>query len=84
MLPSWDDADAGDVVAIFTNLNDYAFNSNLKMQVVKWTDHDANKLKNKCILICDAKLADANGTLIIKKGADSSNTSDKKNEDAAG
>ena len=84
VLPSWDDADAGDVVAIFTNLNDYAFNSNLKMQVVKWTDHDANKLKNKCILICDAKLADANGTLIIKKGADSSNTSDKKNEDAAG
>lgn len=82
VLPSWEDAEVGDVVAIFTNLNDYVLNSNLEMQVVKWTDHDANKLKNKCILICDAKLADANGTLIIKKGGASSK--EVKEQEAAG
>ena len=63
------DAATGDVVGVFMKPTDYAVNSNLKMVTVKWVDHDTNQVKNKCILICDGKLVDANGVLIIKKGA---------------
>lgn len=68
-ISSYDDAAEGDVIAVFMKPTDYAINSNLQMITVKWTDHDTNELKNKCILICDGKLVDANGVLIIKKGA---------------
>ena len=69
--------------AIFGDLKDYVVNSNLEMQVVKWTDHDTNELKNKVILIVDGKIADANGFILIKKGkskASSSTASDKSEE----
>lgn len=69
IVSSYDDAAEGDVIGIFVNLKDYAINSNMEMQTVKWVDHDTNELKNKCILICDGKLLDPNGVLIIKKGA---------------
>lgn len=69
LIASFDDASAGDVVAIFANLNDYVVNSNLQLETVKWVDHDNNQVKNKCTLIADGKLVDPNGVLIIKKGA---------------
>lgn len=68
-ITAYDDAEVGDVVAAFFKPTDYAINSNMQMVTVKWTDHDNNQIKNKCILICDGKLVDANGVLIIKKGA---------------
>lgn len=68
-IVSWDDAAEGDVVGVFMKPTDYAVNSNMQMVLVKWTDHDNNKIKNKAIMICDGKLVDANGVLIIKKGA---------------
>ncbi len=69
ILPSYDDCPAGEAFAIFIKLSDYGFNSNLEMQTVKWTDHDTNEIKNKCILIADGKLIDPNGVLIIKKAS---------------
>lgn len=74
VIADYDAASAGDVVAVFVNLEDYVINSNLEMQIVKWTDHDTNTVKNKAILICDGKLVDPNGVIIIKKGAASSGT----------
>lgn len=68
-ISAYDDAAEGDVVAVFLKPSNYAVNSNLQMTTVKWTDNDTNEIKNKCILICDGKLVDANGVLIIKKGA---------------
>lgn len=68
ILPDYDSADAGDVIAVFCKLSDYALNSNLEMKVVKWEDHDTNTLKTKTILVCDGKLIDPHGVLIIKKG----------------
>lgn len=68
-IAAFDDAEEGDVVAVFFKPTDYAINSNMQMVTVKWTDHNTNQIKNKCILICDGKLVDANGVLIIKKGA---------------
>ena len=67
VIANYDDAQTGDVVGVFVNLKDYAINSNMELSVVKWTDHDTNEVKNKAILICDGKLVDANGVIIIKK-----------------
>lgn len=70
VIANYDDAKTGDVVGVFVNLKDYAINSNMELKVVKWEDHDTNEIKNKAILICDGKLVDANGVIIIKKGAE--------------
>lgn len=69
VIKAYDDASAGDVVAVFFNPKDYGFNSNLEMQAHKWIDRDDNTVKNQLILICDGKLIDPNGVIIIKKGA---------------
>ena len=67
ILPDYDDASDGDVIGIYMKLSDYVFNSNMAMTVVKWTDHDDNKVKNKVMMIVDGKLADVNGVILIKK-----------------
>lgn len=67
VIPDFDTAAAGNVVAVFVDLSDYAINSNLEMKVVRWTDHDGNKEKMKVIMVCDGKLLDPNGVIIIKK-----------------
>ena len=68
VLPNFDDAAAGDVVAVYMNLKDYGFNSNMTMTVVQWIDHDTNQKKTKVQLICDGKIIDPNGVVLIKKG----------------
>ncbi|MGN0989661.1 MAG: phage major capsid protein, partial [Eubacteriales bacterium] len=69
VLADYDSAGTGDVIAVFTNLENYGVNSNMEMRVTKWEDQDSNEIKNKAIMICDGKLIDPNGTIIIKKGA---------------
>lgn len=59
----------GDYVAAYANLKDYVFNSNMQMTVVHWTDNDTNQKKTKVMLICDGKIADPNGVILIKKGS---------------
>ncbi len=69
VIKAYDDASAGDVVAVFFNPSDYAINSNLEIKTVKWVDNDTNEVKNKVTLVCDGKLVDPNGVIIVKKGA---------------
>lgn len=69
ILPDFDTAEVGAVVAIFTQLKHYIINSNMTMTNVKWVDHDTNEVKNKVILIADGKLAVPYGTILIKKKA---------------
>lgn len=69
VIAPYDTAAAGDVVTVYMNLKDYVFNSNMKMTVVHWTDHDNNKKKTKVLLICDGKIADPNGVILVKKAA---------------
>ena len=69
VIKAYDDAATGDIVAVFVDLKDYGMNSNMEMQVHKWVDRDTNTVKNQLVMICDGKLIDANGVLIIKKGA---------------
>lgn len=70
VVADYDSAKTGDVVAVFVDLKNYGFNTNMQMKVVKWVDNDTNELKNKCILIADGKLIDPNGVLLVKKGAE--------------
>lgn len=69
IIVPYDTAAEGDVVAVFVDWSKYAMNSNLEFKTVKWEDHDTNEIKNKVILVCDGKLLDPHGVLIIKKGA---------------
>ncbi|MBO7747360.1 phage major capsid protein [Paenibacillus sp. MWE-103] len=62
------DAATGDVVAIYCNLANYGFNSNMQMTMFRYFDHDTNEWVDKAILIADGKLIDPNGVVIIKKG----------------
>lgn len=71
LVKDFDTAEAGDVVAIFANLNDYVVNTNMQITTTRWIDNDTNEIKNKAMMICDGKLADPNGILIIKKAANS-------------
>lgn len=61
-----DQCEVGDVFSVFMKPSDYGVNSNMQMTTTKWTDHDNNKVKTKVQLICDGKLIDPNGVLIIK------------------
>lgn len=70
IITPYDSASEGDIVAVFFNPADYVINSNMELRVTKWTDHDTNEVKNKVMLIADGKLADANGVILIKKGAE--------------
>lgn len=72
IIKSFDSAAVGDVVAIFCDLKNYVFNSNLQITANEWYDHDTHETKNNMILICDGKLADTNGVYLIKKAATSS------------
>lgn len=69
IIAPYDDAAVGDVVAIYVNLRNYGFNSNMQMTMYRYLDHDTNEWVDKAILIADGKLIDPNGVVIIKKGA---------------
>lgn len=68
VLSNYDAAATDEVVAVFMNMKNYCFNSDMTMTVVQWTDHDTNKKKTKVMLICDGKAGDTNGIILIKKG----------------
>lgn len=69
IITPYDTAVEGDVIAVFGNLKNYGVNTNMKMTTTKWTDPDTNEVKTKVMLICDGKVLDPNGFIIIKKGA---------------
>jgi HK97 family phage major capsid protein len=68
VIDSYDNADVGDVIAVFMKPSDYCVNSNMQMAMYRWLDHDTNQWVDKAILINDGKLIDAAGVIIIKKG----------------
>ncbi|MGX7745688.1 phage major capsid protein [Rhodopseudomonas parapalustris] len=69
VIANYDDASTGDVVAIYGNLGNYAINSNMTLTMFRYLDHDTNEYVDKAILIADGKVLDANGFIIVKKGA---------------
>lgn len=71
VIANFDAANTGDVVAVFFDPTSYAENTNGQFSAVKWYDHDDNAVKTKVLHICDGKLLDANGVIIVKKGESS-------------
>ena len=69
VIKPFDSADNGDVIAVYMNLNDYAINSNLQLSMVRYVDQDTNQIIDKAILVCDGKLLDTNGVILVKKSA---------------
>lgn len=69
VISNYDDAAVGDVVAILGNLNNYCVNSNMTMTMWRYLDHTTNEYVDKAILVADGKILDANGFVIVKKGA---------------
>lgn len=62
-------AATGDIIAVYCKLTDYVINSNMQMTSYRFFDQDKNEWVDKMILICDGKILDPNGVIIVKKGA---------------
>lgn len=69
VIAPYAEAAAGDVVAVYCNLKNYGFNSNMQMTMFRYFDHDTNEWVDKAILIADGKLIDPYGVVIVKKAA---------------
>ncbi|SMQ75955.1 phage major capsid protein, HK97 family [Bacillus sp. OV166] len=69
IIVPYDTAAVADVVAVYVDLKNYGFNSNMQMTMYRYFDHDTNEWVDKAILIADGKLIDPNGVVIVKKGA---------------
>ena len=67
VIESFDDASNGETFAVFGDLKNYGFNSNLQLTAVEWIDYDTNKKYTKVFLIADGKVIDKNAFLIVKK-----------------
>ncbi|MBB6218189.1 HK97 family phage major capsid protein [Anaerosolibacter carboniphilus] len=68
-LPSISDALEGDIFGIVCNLSDYMVNSNMQMTFKRYFDEDKDEWISKSTMICDGKLADRNGVVLLKKKA---------------
>lgn len=69
-LPSIDDAEEGDVIAIICKLPDYMVNSNMQLFFKRYFNEENDEWVSKSTLIADGKLADHNGVVLIKKKAE--------------
>jgi HK97 family phage major capsid protein len=69
IIVPYDTAVTGDVVAVYVDLKNYGFNSNMQMTMYRYFDQNTNEWVDKAILIADGKLIDPNGVVIVKKGA---------------
>ena len=71
ILPDFDSADAGDVVGIFWQPDEYAINTNMAFGMRRWFDEDRNEWVNKMLTIVDGKVLNPMGFWLIKKKASS-------------
>ena len=67
VIKAYDEATSGEVVAVFADLKKFVINQPMKMEMVKWKDHDTNQIKTKAMMSCDGKLLDPKAALVIKK-----------------
>lgn len=67
VIPDFDSANAGDVVGIFWQPEEYAINSNMAMGMRRYFDEDTNKWVNKLLVVADGKVLNPKGFYLIKK-----------------
>lgn len=67
LLKDFDTAVNGDVIGVYGPLEDYGVNSNLQFGVRRYFDEKCNDWITKGLVICDGKVLDASGFILIKK-----------------
>lgn len=70
LLPSFDDAEAGEVFGIVGDLKDYYLNSNLQMVMRRYFDEDLDEYVDKATLIADGKVVSTQGFILLKKAGE--------------
>lgn len=67
ILPDFDSANAGDVIGIFWQPEEYAINTNMQFGMRRWFDEDRNEWVNKMLTVVDGKVLNPMGYWLIKK-----------------
>lgn len=67
IIADFDSAQAGDVIGLFWQPNEYAINTNMQFGMRRWFDEDRNEWVNKMLTIVDGKVLNPRGFWIIKK-----------------
>lgn len=71
ILPDFDSAEAGDVIGIFWQPEEYAINENFGFTMRRYFDEETNEWVDKAIVVVDGKVLNPNGYYLIKKKASS-------------
>lgn len=69
VIPDFDTAQAGDVIGIFWQPEEYAINTNMQMAMKRYFDDETNKWVNKLLTIVDGRVLNPKGFVLIKKKA---------------
>ena len=67
VIPDFDTAEVGDVIAIFWQPEDYGINENFAFRMVRYFDQETNQWVDKAIVIVDGKVLNPKGIWLIKK-----------------
>lgn len=67
ILPDFDTAQAGDVIGIFWQPEEYAINTNMQFGMRRWFDEDRNEWVNKMLTVVDGKVLNPRGYYLIAK-----------------
>lgn len=68
ILPDFDSANAGDVIGIFWQPEEYVINENFGFTMMRYFDQETNVWVDKAITVVDGKVLNPNGIYLIKKG----------------
>ena len=69
ILPDFDTAEAGDVIGIYWQPNEYAVNENFGFTMRRYFDEETNEWVDKAIVVVDGKVLNPTGYVLIKKKA---------------
>ena len=69
ILPDFDTAEAGDVIGIFWQPQEYAINENFGFTMRRYFDEETNEWVDKALVVVDGKVLNPNGFYLIKKKA---------------
>lgn len=71
ILPDFDSAEAGDVIGIFWQPEEYAINENFGFAMRRYFDEETNEWVDKALVVVDGKVLNPQGYWLIKKKASS-------------
>lgn len=69
ILPDFDSANAGDVIGIFWQPEEYAINENFGFMMRRYFDDETNEWVDKALVVVDGKVLNPQGYWLIKKKA---------------